>query len=342
MKQRHAICDKRCDEPTMTCRKQGRGGCCFPRLLWFGLLLAWIIWLVRSLLRIRRLRLRDLECPPSSNIPPWAVRKPDPMIYSQTFLQTHGLAVTWDNPDIHVELASNPGTPVDSHALSPATDYVVVARVWNGNANAPIVDLPVKLSYLEFGINTVRHDVAIRTVDLAVKGAPGCPAFARIPWKTPPLPGHYCLQVELLWDDDDEPGNNMGQHNTDVKPLNSPHAAFTFPIRNELDRARTFRYVLDSYRIPALEPCNDDSRGGELERRQAALSRHDPAAWPVPAGWRVIVQPERAALAAFETIDVTIDITAPDGFRGRQVINVSAYEETLLVGGVSLYVEGRD
>jgi hypothetical protein len=266
------------------------------------------------------------------------------MIYSQTFLQAHGLAVTWDNPDIHVELASNPGTPVDSHALLPATDYVVVARVWNGNTNAPAVGLPVKLSYLEFGINTVRHEVATDVVDLAVKGAAGCPAFARIPWRTPPAPGHYCLQVELLWDYDEEPRNNLGQHNTDVKPLNSPHAAFAFPVRNELDRVRSLRFQLDSYRIPSLEPCDADTRAGALERREqrqaAAVRRHDPAAWPVPEGWRVIVQPERAAFGAFETVGVTVDVTAPDGFHGREVINVSAYEDSLLIGGVSLYVEG--
>ena len=321
-----------------------RRSCCgAPHLLWLGVLIGWLVWLLSALFRICRLHSRDKECRRSDQAP-WAVRKPDPMIYSQTFLQAHGLAVTWDNPDIHVELAANRGIPVDSHSLSPATDYVVVARVWNGATNAAAVGLPVKLSYLEFGIGTVRHDIAVVTVDLAVKGAGGCPAFARIPWTTPPTPGHYCLQVELIWEHDEEPGNNMGQHNTDVKPLNSPHAAFAFPVHNDQDRARPVRFQLDSYRVPALEPCAGDSRPSSPEQRErhrvTAARRHESALWPIPDGWRVSVEPEHAELASLATLSVSVDVTAPDGFRGRQVINVSAYEDAVLIGGVSLYVEG--
>ena len=84
-------------------------------------------------------------------MPAWAYRQPDPLIYSQPFLQAQGLAVTWDNPDIHVELASAPGIPVDSHSLSPDTNYVVVARIWNGSTTAPAVRLPVKVSYSSSG-----------------------------------------------------------------------------------------------------------------------------------------------------------------------------------------------
>ena len=305
--------------------------------MFIGLLLAWLVWLICGVCRIGRLHLRDKECR-RTNVPPWAVRKADPLIYSQPFLQAKGLAVTWDNPDIHVELAANPGVAVDSHSLTPATPYVVVATIWNGSTDAPAVELPVKLSYLEFGVSTVRHDVATVTVDLAVKGAPGCPAIARIPWTTPPTPGHYCLQVELIWADDLEPGNNLGQHNTDVKPLNSPHAAFTFPVRNDQDRARHFRFVLDAYAIPPLEPCNDEPGQADDGRR---LRRHDPQAWPIPEGWRVLVDPERADVAGQGSVDVTVDVTAPDGFRGRQAINVSAFEDSILVGGVTLYVEGE-
>jgi hypothetical protein len=263
------------------------------------------------------------------------------MIYSQTFLQAQGLAVTWDNPDIHVERAASPGVAVDSHALLPATDYIVVARVWNGSTSAPVVELPVKLSYLEFGINTVRHDVGTVTVDLAVKGAVGCPAFARIPWRTPPQPGHYCLQVELIWAHDAEPGNNMGQHNTDVKPLNSPHAAFDFPVRNDLSRRRSITLELDSYRIPPLEPCDDEAGPEHRDRHRAAiLRRHDRAAWPIPNGWRVVVDPDHLELAPLATETVNVDITAPEDFHGDQVINVAAYDDTTLIGGVSLTVKG--
>jgi hypothetical protein len=37
---------------------------------------------------------------------------------------------------------------------------------------------------------------------------------------------------------------------------------------------------------------------------------------------------------------VTVDITAPDGFVGRQGINVHAEANGQLLGGVTLYVDG--
>jgi hypothetical protein len=36
-----------------------------------------------------------------------------------------------------------------------------------------------------------------------------------------------------------------------------------------------------------------------------------------------------------------VDITAPDGYVGRQAINVNAYASQALVGGVTFYVEGN-
>jgi len=222
---------------TQTCGVCGCAPCVcrsrWLRWLWFALVVGSLIWLAKELIRLCRLANRDRGKPADGVVPPWAYRQPDPMIYSQQFLQQQGLAVTWDNPDIHIELATNPGVPVDAHFLHPDTDYLVIARVWNGSTTAPAPGLPVKVSYLEFGVATVRHDVGLTAVDLPVKGTGGCPAFATVPWHTPAAAGHYCLQVELLWDDDAEPGNNLGQSNTDVKALNSPHAAFTFPVRND-------------------------------------------------------------------------------------------------------------
>ena len=308
-------------------------------LSWLLLGLGWLAWLTTGLLRVGRLASRDRGKRADGVVPPWAYRQPDPMIYSQQFLHSKGLAVTWDNPDIHLELASNPGIPVDSHALEPDTDYVVVARIWNGSTTAPAPGLPVQLSYLEFGAGTVRHLQGITKVDLPVKGASGCPAFATMRWRTPPVAGHYCLQVRLLWDDDAEPGNNLGQNNTDVKPLNSPHAAFSFPVRNDgADRA-VLRLSADGYAIPPQEPC------GQVERlRGSALSRHDPDRWTFAEGWRVTLQPSQLILDPGEQHAVTVDITAPDGFRGRQAINVHAVDGVdggQLIGGVTLYVEGN-
>lgn len=333
--------DPRRARRTVGCQERCRGGRRW-RPLWLLLALLWLIWLGRGLVRICRLAGRDRERRRDQNVPSWAYRQPDPLIYSQQALMAQGLAVTWDNPDIHVELASAPGVPVDSHALTPDTAYVVVARIWNGSTTAPAVDLPVEVSYLEFGIATTRHDVGLTLVDLPVKGAAGHPAVARVPWRTPPAPGHYCLQVALVWDDDANPGNNLGQHNTDVKPLNSPRAAFQFPVRNPAPTARTVRLEADNYRIPEPVVCPPEASDRELaEHRRAMLARHRRSAWPIPEGWHVTIDPGEVRLDASETATVTADITAPDGFHGREVINVHAYDGPDLLGGVTLYVDGN-
>jgi hypothetical protein len=133
----------------------------------------------------------------------------------------------------------------------------------------------------------------------------------------------------------------MGQHNTNVRPLNSPHAAFTFPVRNEAGDRRVLRLEADAYQIPPQEPCPPPASAQEAERqRRAQLARHQRAAWPIPAGWQVTVDPAQAALGAGEATEVTVDITAPDGFRGRQVVNVHAFDGQRIVGGVTLYVDG--
>ena len=71
------------------------------------------------------------------------------------------------------------------------------------------------------------------------------------------------------------------------------------------------------------------------------LTRHNRADWPIPAGWRVRVQPDQVQLAPSKSAEITVDITSPDGFRGRQVVNVNALDGSELVGGVSLSVEGN-
>jgi hypothetical protein len=320
-----------------------RGCCARLRPLFLILLLLWFVWLLRGLSRLCRLAGRERERRKNHDVPSWAYRQPDPLIYSQNELMAQGLAVTWDNPDIHLELASAPGVPVPSHALNADTEYVVVARIWNGSTNAPVVDLPVKVSYLEFGIATISHDIALTTVDLAVKGSGGCPAFARVPWRTPTTPGHYCLQVELIWGDDANPGNNLGQENTTVLALNSPHAATQFPVRNPAERARLVRLEIDNYRIPDPIACPPDASERELEaHRRAMLTRHQRSAWAIPEGWRVVVEPREVHLGAGATASISVDITAPDEFRGREVFNVNAFDGPELLGGVTLYVDGSD
>ena len=254
------------------------------------------------------------------------------MIYSQRYLQSQGLAVTWNNPDVKIEQNK---VPVDPYELLPGTDYEIVARIWNGSVEAPAIDLLVQFSYLSFGIGTQDHPVGSSHVDLGVRGAgqsvvPPCPAEARCPWTTPSTPGHYCLLVELVWSDDANPFNNVGQSNTQVKKLKSPHAAFEFELRNP-DRARhVYRLAVDSYEPPSRPGCEDRPQArfsvptqAEITKlADAARAEHDVARFPVPADWSVVIDPLEAALGPGETQTVHVNVTAPDGFNGTKPFNV--------------------
>jgi hypothetical protein len=279
------------------------------------------------------------------HVPPHLHVQPDPMIYSQSYLQSQGLAVTWINPDVTIELG---GVRVDPSSLAPSTTYDVIARIWNVSTNAPAIGLPVQFSYMSFGIGTHIHPIGTTKVNLGARGAPNCPTFAAQSWTTPSTPGHYCLLVDLIWSDDANPRNNVGQSNTQVKKLNSPHAAFDFETAN-LDRARhVYRFAPDAYAIAQRPSCEGQAKadfspptGGEIKARaDAARAEHNPAHFPIPAGWTVIVDPPEVALGAGESRSVTVDITAPDGFVGSQAFNVNAFDEDdRLVGGVTLTVE---
>jgi hypothetical protein len=267
------------------------------------------------------------------------------MIYSQRYLQSQGLAVTWDNPDVTLKQG---GVVVDPADLQPATAYQVVAQIWNGSVEAPAINLLVQFSYLSFGIGTQSHPIGATHVDLGAKGAPGCPALANCAWTTPSTPGHYCLLIQLVWNDDANPFNNIGQSNTQVKQLNSPHAAFEFEVGNQ-DRARhIYRLAADSYALAPRPSCEDLSRArfsvpGATEMRalaDAARAANAPAKFPVPPDWSVIVDPREVELGPGETHTVTVDVTAPDGFGGSRPFNVNAFDEhERLVGGVTLTVE---
>jgi hypothetical protein len=256
---------------------------------------------------------------------------------------SQGFAVTWDNPDIWLQLN---GASVPSASFQPDTSYDVVARVWNNSTEAPAVGLPVRFSYIDFGIGGPPILIGTTSVDLPVKGAGGHPAYAKIGWKTPSTPGHYCILVELIWPDDANPFNNLGQENTDVKPLNSPHASFSFPVRNDGRVARNLRLQANFYARPAAVPCPEKpARQPALSQeeieanRRTALARHGLEHFGVPDDWQIEVQPRRLTLEPGQEDSVAVDITAPDGFSGSQAININAFDSEHLVGGVTLYVE---
>jgi hypothetical protein len=73
-----------------------------------------------------------------------AFMRPDPLLYSQQLLIAKGLAVTWGNPDISLSKGG----------LEASTTYDVHVRVRNNSLETPVVHMPVRLSYLDFGIGT--------------------------------------------------------------------------------------------------------------------------------------------------------------------------------------------
>jgi len=287
-------------------------------------------------------------------LPPDTLLRPDPLIYSQYYLMSKGLAVTWDNPDIEIYriVGSLPPQFVPSNMLSKDTEYEVRVRVWNGSYEGPAPGLPVYLSFLTFGINTVSTPIGEAAINLPVKGAPNHPVIVPFKWRTPNAPGHYCLQARLEWPDDANPDNNLGQENIDVGVFQSP-AVFEFPVRNERRYPRRFNLTVDSYQIPALLPC-DEYRPGRVGRPPRTRLRESEDRWrvaggvhardgfPIPPGWSVEIIPDDVMeLGPREERLVTVRITAPDGFAGKRAFNVNAFESGLMVGGVTLFVETK-
>lgn len=328
-----------------------------PWALFWAYVVASVAALLAALLALLALLRSCLRRRPSSapggpaqthTVPAWAFRQPDPLIYSQYWLQSHGLAYTWQNPDISLELPSTPGQTVDAHALAPDTVHRVMAKVWNGSTDAPVAQLPVEVSYIDFGIGGVSVPIATTAVNLPVKGAPGTPAVASVDWRTPATPGHYCLQVRLVWPHDADPGNNLGQHNVDVKPLNSPRAEFRVPVRNDRRQPLEIRLELDTYELPALRRCpSPPETGGEdrderLARRERVKTEHGAGNDPVPEGWEVdlgrAAEPVRLDPGATE--EIVVAVTAPDGFVGRQAFNINGMAGPTLIGGVTLIATG--
>jgi hypothetical protein len=284
----------------------------FPALLW-------------SFLQFFLGRKRPVEkcvCPP-------ALVKPDPFIYDQYYLTSLGLPVTWDNPDVFIYQGS---VLVDPHDLVANTSYTVVARIWNNSTDVPVANLAVNFSYLSFGAGTQSHPIGTVTTDLNAKGLPGCPAFAYITWTTPPVVGHYCLQVLLEPPDDSNWANNLGQRNTDVTHAHSP-AAFSFAVGNHgVPRTRHVRFTVDTYTIPPLPTCGDSTI--LIAKRTVAKS-----APPIPPGWSVTLTPNELQLAPGEEQSVSAAITPPSGFIGQMPFNVTARDEYGPIGGVTLTVE---
>jgi hypothetical protein len=298
---------------------------------------------------------QPMHCLP---IPAGVYLRPDASIYSQNYLMSLGMAVTWDNPDVHLTDALN--NVVGSHSLKPSTSYTVTATIHNRSNDAPALDMPVVFRLFGFGVGggTVQEIGSVK-VDLPVRGAPGEPVEASVTWTTPPAPGHYCIQIEAVLPDDANPLDNVGQHNTVIQGVSAGRALHLIvPIRNRLQGVRTFAVRHHSYHLPA-EPivrrglgrrrrdALDDVRADttrearetdeSLQARVVAANR--PELFASPPDWAPAVSARRVTLEAEGTTEVeftaTVPASAPAG--SRQLFHVSVTEESTErpVGGVT-------
>jgi hypothetical protein len=185
-------------------------------------------------------------------LPEHVLRRPDPMIYSQSYLRSLGLAVVWDNPDF--TLLYN-GQPVDAHSLHPDTDYQVAIRVHNGSNQAPAFGVGLRLSYHLWGAGGPWIPIGQTSFDLPARGAPGEPVTVILDWHTPPQnqPGrvHWCLDAEIDYSNDLNPLNNVGQDNVDTLLGNAGDTmTIDIPIANARSVRRTFTLGMTGYSLP--------------------------------------------------------------------------------------------
>jgi len=285
------------------------------------------------------------------HFPPSVYKRADPLIYAQYYLIARGLSVTWDNPDI--DIFDGAGSPVSGPLVANRT-YRVRVRVWNGSYDAPAVGLIVELSYLSFGAQTLSHPIASTSINLGAKGTSDCPAFAEFNWKVPRQGGHYCLQARLIWSDDANPDNNLGQKNVTVAEAQSP-ARFTFNVRNPASVPRRFVFETDGYELPQLPLCNAEDDRSRPETRRAesevrwrtALEEHGFGRFPLGEAWRVAFTPPHLSLrpGAEEKVEVAIE-PLDRRFTGEKPVNVHVFSlgdegEKNLAGGVTLIVTRR-
>lgn len=257
-----------------------------------------------------------------------AFRRADPMIYDQYYLMSLGLAVSWQNPDI--QILEN-GVPVTSaYDLQPATTYTIRATIYNASTTGVVCDMPVEFSYLSFGAGTVSNPIPgpYPTVSLGVKGTPEGIATAELDWTTPATPGHYCIQVSFSWPDDLNPGNNLGQENTQVVQAASP-APLSFQLRNAHRVRRQFRFEADTFQLLPPPPC---------PATEPVQQRNSRAAHPLPPGWSLQLTPETAVLEPDEEITVNGVIDAPDSFHGTAPVNIQVFSDAGLAGGMTVLV----
>lgn len=168
----------------------------------------WLEWACRIWVVLRGKRKGGDPC---VYVPARIISRPDPCLYSQFLLMQLGLPVTWDNPDVALQLG---GVEQNTYALQVDTEYDIAVTIRNSSRDRAALGTQVAVRWIEFGAGgQVRNHIATLSADV-----PAWPAMATVTtkWRTPASPGHYCIEVELFHPEDGNPANNRGWNNTQV------------------------------------------------------------------------------------------------------------------------------
>ena len=189
------------------------------------------------------------------------MRRPDPCIYSQTYLQAQGLPVTWNNPDIWVARKATPNIiEPDSYHLEENTDYIVTVQAHNASTDLA-VGVRVRLVYRPWSFNSpdlvpVQVDANGNEVFRIVNIPPMGSTVTTFAWRTPPVGpqgSHFCLQAILSHPLDTNGANNLGQENTVVIDTNGQSARVVVPLHNPARVAQRLTITATEYRIEEKE-----------------------------------------------------------------------------------------
>jgi hypothetical protein len=272
-------------------------------------------------------------------LPARIITRPDPCIYSQFMLMQLHLPVTWANPDVTIFLG---GVPQDTFHLIADTLYDVQITVHNSSHDQPADNTQVSVGWIEFGAGgQILHPITKLVTNIPVW--PGV-SVLHVPWRTPPTPGHFCIDIRLYHPRDANPANNHGWNNTQVYAAHSPAvtsmrvfnrwvAGAPIPPKQALAAQSGARagvpwnlveVTVDSYIF-------HDAYGREAHPDQMFAPR--PPAWPVK------IDPATFHFEPHETYrDVAITIDAPSGAGPSENFNISAHQGGAPLGGITVLV----
>lgn len=160
---------------------------------------------------------------PCVEFPGHILNKPDPCIYDQFMLMALKKPVTWDNPDVRILLG---GVEQYTYNLTTGTVYTAEITIHNSSRLKRADGTSVDVGWIEFGAGSqTRTRLATLSADVPIW--PGT-AVITTTWRTPDVPGHYCIEVLLSHPNDGNLANNRGWNNTQVY---AAHSQVKRPIR---------------------------------------------------------------------------------------------------------------